>query len=68
MKDGGRARQRRYSIGRKYNKRKKKMSGRGHTVKHSNESKSDMMWQPWMCLQDSGKNKGNVSLSVSLPW
>ena len=43
MKNCGRTRQSGDSIGRKFNKRKKKkMSGRGHKVKQSSESKSDV--------------------------
>ena len=49
LKDGGRSRQRRDSSS---NRRK---SGSGNRVE---ESKSDMEWQPWMCLQNSEKKKG----------
>ena len=60
MKDGCRARQRKDSSGIKWYKRKK--SENGHEVKQSSLSKSDVEWQPQMCLQDSGRKKGDVSL------
>ena len=44
-----------------------KKSENGHEVKQCSLSKSDVEWQPQMCLQDSGRKKGDVSLYVSLP-
>ena len=63
MKDSSKDRRRRYPSGGKFNKRKrKKKSGRGH--QESSGSESDIEWQPWMSLQDSGRKKGDVSLCV----
>ena len=61
MKDGGRSRQGRDSSRRKINRRK---SGSGDRVEESNESKSDMEWQSWMCLQDREKKKGEFIMNV----
>ena len=68
MKDTCRARRRKDSNGRKWYKSKsEKKSENGHEVKQCSLSKSDVEWQPQMCLQDSGRKKGDVSLYVSLP-
>ena len=60
MKDGGRCGQRKDSSRRKFKKRKKNSGSSHKVVESSSESRSDMEWQPWMCLQDSGKKKGNL--------